>query len=93
MMFRLDFLYGLIEGFFIGIFFLQHLEIRLNLCINVLFVAFKWVIEHVNTQSFLFWLWEQQQLIRILLLNFVGTDTSSFVGDYELSSELFFLFV
>ena len=93
MMFRLDFLNGLLEGFFISIFFLKHLKIRLNIRIDVLFVAFKWVIEHVNTQINLFWLWEQQQLIRILLLDLVGTDTSSFVGDYELSSEFFFLFV
>ena len=93
MMFRLHFLNGLLEGFFISIFLLQNLKIRLNVCIDVLFVAFKWVIEHVNTQINLFWLWEQQQLIRILLLDLVGTDTSSFVGDYELSSEFFFFFV
>ena len=54
MMFRLHFLNGLLEGFFISIFFLKHLEIRLNVGIDVLFVAFKWVIEHVNTQINLF---------------------------------------
>ena len=54
MMFRLDFLNGLLEGFLISIFFLKHLKIRLNIRIDVLLVAFKWVIEHVNTQINLF---------------------------------------